>query len=258
MNTDDNRFSLSNSSYGNRFNSLVNLNKKGFTTEHQLLRIREITQKLISKYEIAAQDLDRFAEPEVRKKADEYLNQVRVYANQLNHSFEMEKTHFDEGIESNHEEFSNLIDSKLKDLEDAALKFENVGINSLQEENKEYWENNYLVVQEEILPELETNSDAAKLVLQFSRSYSPTQLDRLSTILKSNFPEDQIIEDEAEYESRYLKALKEFKDEFREDKNLWDTVLDILAGGVHPSPNERVMLQKWVDGEQKLDGEGDL
>lgn len=33
--------------------------------------------------------------------------------------------------------------------------------------------------------------------------------------------------------------------------NLWDTFLDILAGGVHQSPSEHVMMERWIEGEKR-------
>ena len=41
-----------------------------------------------------------------------------------------------------------------------------------------------------------------------------------------------------------------FKKEFKEEKNLWDRFLDILAGGTHQPPSERVMLERWIEGEK--------
>ena len=46
------------------------------------------------------------------------------------------------------------------------------------------------------------------------------------------------------------RALVNFKKEFKEEKNLWDRFLDILAGGTHQSPSERVMLERWIEGEK--------
>jgi hypothetical protein len=52
------------------------------------------------------------------------------------------------------------------------------------------------------------------------------------------------------YQKDYYKALVNFKKEFKEEKNLWDRFLDILAGGTHQSPSERVMLERWIEGEK--------
>jgi|26BtaG_2_1085354.scaffolds.fasta_scaffold00007_39 hypothetical protein len=259
MDTNENKFSVGKSSYGNQIKQLASLNEEGFNIDHQLDRIKRLTETMIGKYELADAELNKHADEEVKKKAWEFLNEVRVHSNQLNHVLATEKINVEEGVPTNSSDLSKTVDEKLKDMEVSALKFENLGSNALEDEAKRNWENNFLIFRETIYPEIKTNSDAAKLVYRFSSTYSPTHLNRLSEIISSNFPKDQVSkEEELEYEARYLKALKEFKNEFREDKNLWDQILDILAGGVNPSPNERVMLQKWVDGEQKLDGEGDF
>jgi len=64
-------------------------------------------------------------------------------------------------------------------------------------------------------------------------------------------PTDFTYEETVEYKNDYYQALVNFKAEFKEEKNLWDTFLDILAGGTHQSPAERVMMERWVEGDKE-------
>lgn len=63
-------------------------------------------------------------------------------------------------------------------------------------------------------------------------------------------PEDFTFEEADKYEQDYVKAFADYEKEFSSDKNWWDTFLDILAGGTHQSPAERVMMKSWVEGEK--------
>lgn len=69
-------------------------------------------------------------------------------------------------------------------------------------------------------------------------------------MIVDQIPADFTYEEAVEYQNDYFKALVNFKKEFREEKNLWDKFLDILAGGTHQSPAERVMMERWLEGEK--------
>ena len=72
----------------------------------------------------------------------------------------------------------------------------------------------------------------------------------MTQAILAKIPDDFTFEEADKYEQDYLKALADYEQEFSTDKNWWDTFLDILAGGTHQSPEERVMLQSWVEGEK--------
>jgi len=65
-------------------------------------------------------------------------------------------------------------------------------------------------------------------------------LNKITQIIVDQIPLDFTYEEAVEYQKDYYKALVNFKKEFKEEKNLWDTFLDILAGGTHQTPSERL------------------
>lgn len=75
-------------------------------------------------------------------------------------------------------------------------------------------------------------------------------MNAISQIIIDHIPLDFTYDEALEYQKEYYKALENFKKEFKEEKNLWDKFLDILAGGAHQSTSERVMMERWLDGEK--------
>src|SRR5690606_38242432 len=114
------------------------------------------------------------------------------------------------------------------------------------------WANDIAVFEKETLPEIKLNAQGVRLVLQFMAKYTPAQLEKIARIILETIPEGYTFKDARDYEAAFLKSMREFQKEFERQDNLWDSILEILAGGVHPSPSERVMLEKWIDGEEKI------
>jgi histone deacetylase complex regulatory component SIN3 len=88
--------------------------------------------------------------------------------------------------------------------------------------------------------------------LENSKEYTQLEIDEIANNILAQLPPDYSIEDIKEYKKDYLIALNQIKKEFSQKKNLWDTFLDILAGGTHQSPEERVMLKRWIEGEKGM------
>ncbi len=87
-------------------------------------------------------------------------------------------------------------------------------------------------------------------MLQIIEQYTPDELNAITQIIADHIPLDFTYNEALEYQKDYYKALENFKKEFKEEKNLWDKFLDILAGGKHQSPSERVIMERWLDGEK--------
>ena len=92
--------------------------------------------------------------------------------------------------------------------------------------------------------------ESCRVLLQFIEQYTPDELDAITQIIVDHIPLDFTYNEAIEYQKEYYKALANFRTEFIEEKNLWDKFLDILAGGSHQSPSERVMMERWLEGEK--------
>ena len=142
----------------------------------------------------------------------------------------------------------DLYENKLK----KAYRFsEKLGYDILPENVHKHWEKDVCNFEESLMPLIVSHADACKLELEMIEKYTPKELDEITQVVAKLISDDFTFEEADKYEKEYLKAFKELKKEFRKDKNLWDRFLDILAGGTHQTPSERVMMQRWVDGEKE-------
>ncbi len=92
--------------------------------------------------------------------------------------------------------------------------------------------------------------EGSSLHLSMISEFAPDEVDELTDTILKNMPVRYTIEEAFQYEKEYLEAYETLKQEAAQKKNLWDRFLDLLAGGVQQSPAERVMMQRWVNGEK--------
>ena len=110
---------------------------------------------------------------------------------------------------------------------------------------KNIWDNvfsQFIVIQDVV--------DGCSLQLQMIENYAPEEVDELTDTILKHIPSKYSLEEAAQYEKEYMEAYEELKKEASQKKNLWDRFLDILAGGKQQTPAQRVMLQRWVNGEK--------
>lgn len=197
--------------------------------------VEAATKYLVSTYEkgIISQN------EENKKQLKEQLNEVQVDANQLNQVVTLAWNHRKEREGYSFEQEWKDLESRFNNLKNSALKFETLV------ENAEI-----KVFENKIEPEIEYNLNKMKPVYQFIYKHTPENLVRINEIVNHHVPESSAELNPNQLGPLYLKAFREFQREFK-PQNLWDSFLELLAGGVHPSPSERVMFEKWIDGEQK-------
>ena len=208
-----------------------------------------VTNEMVSTYEKGISMLEN-AGKENLKQCKEQLNEVRVDANQLNQVITLawERRNAREGFDF--EQHWKDFESRFNDLKNSALKFESMGAEGLSETEKARWNAEIRIFENKTEPEVKRNEKLLKPVFQFIYRHTPENLVKINEIVNRYVPENSSESDPKELESLYRKALAEFQREFK-PQNLWDSFLELLAGGVHPSPSERVMFEKWIDGEQK-------
>ncbi|OFY86828.1 MAG: hypothetical protein A3F72_21315 [Bacteroidetes bacterium RIFCSPLOWO2_12_FULL_35_15] len=139
----------------------------------------------------------------------------------------------------------------LDKLKETYKTLENLGLEILPSKEHKHWEKDICTFDETILPLIVSHAEVCKQELELIARYTPKELDNITLIIMQHIPEDFTFEDADKYEKDYLKAFEEFKKEFRKEKNLWDKFLDVLAGGTHQPPSERVMLERWIEGEKQ-------
>ena len=112
------------------------------------------------------------------------------------------------------------------------------------------WETEFVRAQTPLVELIVKYGESCRVLLQMIERYSPDELNSLNHIIIDHVPVDFTYEEAKEYQQDYFKALANFKNEFKKDKNLWDKFLDILAGGTHQLPSEGAMMERWLNGEE--------
>lgn len=141
-------------------------------------------------------------------------------------------------------------DSSLNNLNASTKLSEKIGFEILPTEEHTHWQKDICIFEETILPLITSHAEACKIELKMIEKYTPKQLDKITQIIFEHIPENFTYEEAHKYEKEYLIAFEDLKKEFNGEKNFWDKFLDILAGGTHQPPSERVMLERWIEGEK--------
>ena len=135
-------------------------------------------------------------------------------------------------------------------LKDNAKNATNTGLTLLPEAVHPQWGKEYVKPGTPLLESLLAHVESCRVMLQLIERYTPEELNAITQIIVNHIPLNFTYDEAVEYQNDYYKALVDFKKEFQGEKNLWDKFLDILAGGTHQSPSERVMLERWIEGEK--------
>ncbi len=142
------------------------------------------------------------------------------------------------------------LETHITALKDNAKNAGNIGLTVLPETVHTQWENEFVNLETPLVESIVKQVESCRVLLQLIERYTPDELNKITQIIVDHIPLDFTYVEAVEYQNDYYKALANFKKEFKEEKNLWDKFLDILAGGTHQSPSERVMMERWLDGEK--------
>jgi hypothetical protein len=93
---------------------------------------------------------------------------------------------------------------------------------------------------------------SAYLKARMLADLSNTEMDELTATIVKHIPKSYSITEADKYAAEYIQAMADIKAESSAKSNVWDRFLNILAGVVpfEQSPAERVMMQRWIDGER--------
>lgn len=90
-----------------------------------------------------------------------------------------------------------------------------------------------------------------ELKLKLMETLKPEEIDELNMSILKYIPWDYTDDEATKYEKEYLQAYNELKEEQSKKKNLWDKIMDVLAGGAQETPAHRVQMRRWLDAEEK-------
>lgn len=97
---------------------------------------------------------------------------------------------------------------------------------------------------------IKNEAAACYLQLKMIEAYTPAEIDTLTQTILKHIPINYSETEAHQYTDEYMDAFEAIKQEASQKKNLWDKFLDLLAGGIEQTPAQRVMMQRWVNGEK--------
>lgn len=113
------------------------------------------------------------------------------------------------------------------------------------------WGEIWIVIQSN-LSAVQGIGEAAFVKVNMMQAFSENETEQLLKSIAQNIPDTFNLLDAKKYRSEYLQAVKEIEEESNKNDNLWDRFLNFLAGNIpfKQSPEERVMMRRWLDGER--------
>lgn len=169
----------------------------------------------------------------------------------INDTITFAKEKIEQKIKDGYPELWKQLHVHLLALKDSASNEASTGLNLLPETVHPQWEREFVNLKTQKVNYMVAYVESCRVLLQMIERYTPDELNSITKIIVDHIPADFTYDDAVEYQKDYYKALVNFKKEFKEEKNLWDKFLDILAGGTHQLPSERVMMERWLDGEKE-------
>lgn len=243
-------YNLKHKTYNSGLRALLSIRDADFVLEKHKARILKTTNQA---NEIGLKLMESLAgrcTADAQEKIQLALNDLNDTILPITTALNKAKEKIAEKNRADNQEFWSRFDVLLDDLGSAFTRLEAIGLELLPEDQHPGWKLSMDHFKVNLLPSIFSYAAACKVELQMIERYTKAELASISKIIAQNMPKGLDTDAEEAYEHDYLDALKDFKREFSEEKNLWDTFLDILAGGTHQPPSEHVMMERWIEGEK--------
>lgn len=241
---------MKNEAYHSELRALLSIRNFNSALEKHYTQMIQIEKNLEELNKNALTIIEVNCSPEAQEKWKKGLEEMNASLKAIHEVLDSAKEKVKNHDRSDSSTLWKQFELHLNDLKKVNKNLENLGFEILPEKEHNHWKKDVCNFEDIILPLIVSHAEACKIELQMMEKYTPKEIHRLTQILIAHIPENYSFEDADKYEKDYLKAFKIFKKEFRAEKNLWDTFLDILAGGTHQAPSERVMLKRWIEGER--------
>lgn len=178
------------------------------------------------------------------------LQEVNTAVTGINDTLTAAKGMIEQKAKDGYPELWKQLAAHLFALKDNSKNTISIGLDLFPEAVHPQWEREFVKIETALVQSMVTHVESCRVLLQMIERYTPDELKIITKIIVDQIPLDFTYEEAVEYQNDYYKALVNFKKEFKEEKNLWDKFLDILAGGTHQPPSERIMMERWLDGEK--------
>lgn len=240
---------MSQESINPKIKAVISIRKAVLTISNQSNELKEIARQLEVKVEKAH---DLFMEHTSSESQDVYLETIEKYKTSVSELKSILNSVI--GLINNREvknltitwdrhiTYSNEVKYCLNTLYQ-------LGINNLDSVLNAKWIAHWTEIFD-AYDEIDGLSDSCRIGLVLIESCAPEEIDDFTQTLLSHIPFNYSVDEAEQYEKEYLEAYEELKRQASQKKNLWDRILDALAGGTQTSPAQMVKMNRWVNGEK--------
>jgi hypothetical protein len=236
--------------YNSGLRALLTFRDIGFVLENHYARILQIETRAKEMGQIALQEIEPSCPPGTFEKLQNALNLITGTVLSMTKLLNSVKEKITKNERTDSTELWNRFDQESELLRENFTNLEDLGLALLPEGALISWKESIHKFRANLLTYLFSYAKACRIELKMIERYTIEEMNKITQIIADKIPADFSAEEAAEYEQDFLVALKDFKKEFSQEKNLWDKFLDILAGGAHQSPDEHVMMERWIEGEK--------
>ncbi|HEY1045130.1 MAG TPA: hypothetical protein VGF79_01745 [Bacteroidia bacterium] len=230
-----------------------------------LIKLRHLSEGLNSNWEALNTSKDK-----VSHLLDEANNIVKIFCSDIGKSkyqedensikilrdkIEFQLTYFKNTIESQSNiDSSEIYEDFLSNTESISSLFAKIGKypdDYFSGMNSADWFGVWAVIQSNIYT-VQGIGHSAFVQLQMFENFNKQEIDDLTKEIIKYIPKSYHIEDAIQYKQEYMTALAQMEEEANKKDNLWDRFLNLLAGNIpfKQTPQERVMMMRWVNGEK--------
>ncbi len=230
--------------------ALLSMRNCNITLEKEYEELLEIEAELDAMNKTGMLQIATHCNSEMQAKWKEQVDKGNEEIAGLNKTLKEEKEKIEKKEVITFTDLWNSLASNVNKLRESAKISGSLGFELLPETEHANWESKFLNLQRPLVEMVISYVESCMVLLRMIEKYTPEELNIITKIVVDKIPLDFTYKEAVVYEKDYFKALVDFKQEFKEEKNLWDKFLDILAGGTHQQPSERVMMERWIVGEK--------
>lgn len=241
---------MKNEDYHSELRALLSIRNFNSALEKHYSQMLEIEKKLEEFHKNALAIIEAHSSVESQEKWKEGLKKMNSSLKAINVVLNSVKEKVKNHDRSDSSALWKDFDLHLSNLKKMNKSLEDLGFEILPESQHIHWKKDVCNFEDTILPLIVSHAKACKIELQMMEKYTPKEIHDITQIILDHIPENFDFEQSDSYEKDYMKAFEDFKKEFSQKKDLWDKFLDILAGGTHQPPSERVMMKRWLEGDK--------
>lgn len=230
--------------------ALLSIKKISATLEKEYSDLMQVERQLDESFKDGLLIIEANTLPDETARWKAVIREVNKAVSGIHDTLIMAKDKVEQKEKNGYPDLWKELAAHLTVLQENAKDAANSGFKLLPEAIHPLWEREFVKLETPLLESYIMHVDSYRVLMQMIVRYTPDELNAITRMIADHVPEDFTYEEALDYQNDYFKALVNFKNEFKKEKNLWDKFLDILAGGTHQSPSEGVMMERWLNGEE--------